>query len=68
MWRLFGSVLLCVLCAGGEELPFLRAVVTLCWFLPTPGVAPMAGAVLIGDQLILEEDYNDSYVPMEQGE
>ncbi|XP_054147518.1 centrosomal protein of 164 kDa isoform X3 [Melozone crissalis] len=26
----------------------------------------MAGAVRIGDQLILEEDYNESYVPMEQ--
>ncbi|NXP23922.1 CE164 protein, partial [Scytalopus superciliaris] len=26
----------------------------------------MAGAVRIGNQLILEEDYNDSYVPDEQ--
>ncbi|XP_053819391.1 centrosomal protein of 164 kDa isoform X2 [Vidua chalybeata] len=26
----------------------------------------MAGAVRIGDQLVLEEDYNESYVPMEQ--
>ncbi|NXN83945.1 CE164 protein, partial [Bombycilla garrulus] len=26
----------------------------------------MAGAMCIGDQLVLEEDYNDSYVPKEQ--
>lgn len=28
----------------------------------------MAGAMCIGNQLILEEDYNESYVPNEKGE
>lgn len=27
----------------------------------------MTAAALIGDQLILEEDYDDTYVPSEQG-
>lgn len=27
----------------------------------------MSGAVLVGDQLILEEEYDDDYIPSEQG-
>lgn len=41
---------------------------TLCWFPPLPGVGSMAGGMRIGNQLVLEEDYNESYVPKEQGE
>lgn len=28
----------------------------------------MAGPLCIGDQLILEEEYNESYIPKEEGE
>lgn len=33
-----------------------------------PGVGSMAGPLCIGDQLILEEEYNESYIPKEEGE
>lgn len=38
-----------------------------CFAAPHVPAVIMTAAALIGDQLILEEDYDESYIPSEQG-
>lgn len=67
MWKLFDAVLLCVspaVCWGGGIF-FSEGSCDCVLF---PGVGSMAGPLCIGDQLILEEEYNESYIPKEEGE
>lgn len=46
-------------------LPFV--CLSSCLAFPRVPAVTMTAAALIGDQLILEEDYDDTYIPSEQG-
>lgn len=46
--------------------PFSCCLTAVCCISPV-SVGSMSAAARIGDQLILEEDYDENYIPSEQG-